>query len=198
VQAQELNSYLGKIIRITTTGKPAAGNPFANQSNAKPEIISYGHRNPEGLDIDPATGELWEAEFGPHGGDEINLIRPVRTMAGRSSLMVLSTPTTRSAKAFSKRQEWNSRCIIGILSSHKRHLFLQGNCHSEWKNNLFVACLSGQHVDRLIIRNNRVVGEERLLGDKNQRFRDVTYSNNVLYAITDDGDIYRIEPEAKR
>ena len=69
VQAQELNSYLGKIIRITTAGKAAAGNPFANQSNAKPEIISYGHRNPEGLDIDPLTGDLWEAEFGPHGGD---------------------------------------------------------------------------------------------------------------------------------
>src|SRR5579859_5850047 len=70
VQAQQLNSCLGKIIRITTTGKPAAGNPFASQANARPEIISYGHRNPEGLDIDPATGELWESEFGPHGGDE--------------------------------------------------------------------------------------------------------------------------------
>jgi len=70
--------------------------------------------------------------------------------------------------------------------------FYNGTGIPEWKNNLFVACLSGQHVDRLIIRNDRVVGEERLLADKKQRFRDVAYANNILYAITDDGDIYRI------
>ncbi len=83
VEAQDLGSYLGKIVRITTDGKPAAGNPFLNQSGAKPEIYSYGHRNPEGLDIDPVTGELWELEFGPRGGDEINVIRPGKNMAGR-------------------------------------------------------------------------------------------------------------------
>jgi glucose/arabinose dehydrogenase len=57
---------------------------------------------------------------------------------------------------------------------------------------LFIASLSGQHIDRLVIKNNKVTGEERLLADKNSRFRDVTYLNNMLYAITDDGDIYRI------
>ena len=76
VQAQQLNSYLGKIIKITTDGKPAPGNPFIKEAGDKPEIYSYGHRNPDGLDIDPATGELWESEFGPRGGDEINIIRP--------------------------------------------------------------------------------------------------------------------------
>ena len=70
--------------------------------------------------------------------------------------------------------------------------FYDGSGIPEWKNNLFVACLSGEHLDRLIIRNNKVVGEERLLTDKNQRIRDVAYSNDMLYAITDDGDIYRI------
>jgi glucose/arabinose dehydrogenase len=70
--------------------------------------------------------------------------------------------------------------------------FYRGSAIPEWKNNLFIACLSGQHVDRLVIRNNKVVGEERLLTDKHQRFRDVAYMNNELYAITDDGDIYRI------
>jgi glucose/arabinose dehydrogenase len=70
--------------------------------------------------------------------------------------------------------------------------FYKGSAIPEWKNNLFIACLSGQHIDRLVIKNNRIVGEERLLTDKSQRFRDVAYMDNVLYAISDDGDIYRI------
>ena len=75
IQAQKLDGGLGKVFRITTDGKPAAGNPFLNTKMAVPQIYSYGHRNPQGLDIHPATGDLWEVEFGPRGGDEINLIR---------------------------------------------------------------------------------------------------------------------------
>ena len=71
-------------------------------------------------------------------------------------------------------------------------VFYQGNGIPEWKNNLFVSSLSGLHLDRLVIKNNKVVGEERLLTDIRNRFRDVAYFNNMLYAITDDGDIYRI------
>ncbi len=70
--------------------------------------------------------------------------------------------------------------------------FYRGSAIPEWKDNLFIACLSGQHLDRVIIKNNKVVGEERLLTDKNQRIRDVAYMDNMLFAITDDGDIYRI------
>jgi glucose/arabinose dehydrogenase len=70
--------------------------------------------------------------------------------------------------------------------------FYKGDAIPEWKNNLFVSSLSAQHLDRLVIKDNKVVGEERLLTDKNQRIRDVTYLNNMLYAITDDGDVYRI------
>jgi glucose/arabinose dehydrogenase len=75
-QAQQLNSALGKIVHITTDGKPADGNPFLNTANARPEVYSYGHRNVQGLAFHPQTGDLWEAEIGPQGGDEINLIRP--------------------------------------------------------------------------------------------------------------------------
>ena len=75
-QAQQLNSANGKVLRITTDGKPAPGNPFANTPNARPEIYSYGHRNVQGLAFHPETGDLWENEFGPLGGDELNLIQP--------------------------------------------------------------------------------------------------------------------------
>jgi glucose/arabinose dehydrogenase len=196
VQAQELNSYLGKIIRITTTGKPAAGNPFANRPNARPEIYSYGHRNPEGLDIDPATGELWESEFGPHGGDEINLIRPGKNYGWPVITYGLEYSGEKVGEGIQQKTGMEQPVYYwDPVISPSGICFYNGTAIPEWKGNLFVAALSGQHVDRLIIKNNKVVGEERLLADKNQRFRDVAYSNNVLYAITDDGDIYRISKQ---
>jgi glucose/arabinose dehydrogenase len=196
VQAQELNSYLGKIIRITTAGKPAAGNPFANRPNARPEIYSYGHRNPEGLDIDPATGELWESEFGPHGGDEINLIRPGKNYGWPVITYGLEYSGEKVGEGIQQKAGMEQPVYYwDPVISPSGICFYNGTAIPEWKGNLFVAALSGQHVDRLIIKNNKVVGEERLLTDKNQRFRDVAYWNNVLYAITDDGDIYRISKQ---
>jgi glucose/arabinose dehydrogenase len=193
VQAQQLNSLLGKIVRITTDGKPAAGNPFINKQGARPEIFSYGHRNPDGLDINPATGELWESEFGPRGGDEINIIRagknygwPVITYGREYSGEQVGEGIQQKAGMEQPVYYWDpviSPCGI---------CFYKGNAIPEWKNNLFVSSLSGQHLDRLVIKNNKVVGEERLLSEKKNRIRDVTYLNNILYAITDDGDIYRI------
>lgn len=193
VQAQDLNSYLGKIIRITQTGKPAAGNPFAGQSNAKPEIFSYGHRNPDGLDINPATGELWESEFGPHGGDEINLIRPGKNYGWPVITYGLEYSGDKVGEGIQQKAGMEQPVYYwDPVVSPCGICFYNGTAIPEWKDNLFVACLSGQHVDRLIIKNNKVVGEERLLTDKHQRFRDITYLNNILYTITDDGDIYRI------
>lgn len=193
VQAQELNSDLGKIVRITTTGKPAAGNPFSGQSNAKPEVYSYGHRNPEGLDIDPATGDLWESEFGPHGGDEINLIRPGKNYGWPVITYGLEYSGDKVGEGIQQKAGMEQPVYYwDPVVSPSGICFYKGSAIPEWKDNLFVACLSGQHVDRLIIRNNRVVGEERLLTDKNQRFRDIAYLDGALYAITDDGDIYRI------
>ena len=196
VQAQQLNSYLGKIIKITPAGKPVAGGPFANQSGAKPEIISYGHRNPEGLDIDPVTGDLWEAEFGPHGGDEINLIRPGKNYGWPVITYGLEYSGDKVGDGIQQKAGMEQPVYYwDPVVSPSGICFYNGTAIPEWKNNLFVACLSGQHLDRLIIRNNKVVGEERLLTDKNQRIRDVTYSNQMLFAITDDGDIYRLSKQ---
>lgn len=193
VQAQQLNSLLGKIVKITTDGKPAAGNPFLNKQGVKPEIFSYGHRNPEGLDINPATGELWESEFGPRGGDEINIIRagknygwPVITYGREYSGDKVGEGIQQKAGMEQPVYYWDP------VISPSGICFYKGNAIPEWKNNLFIASLSGQHLDRLVIKNNKVVGEERLLTDINNRIRDVTYMNDMLYAITDNGDIYRI------
>ncbi|HTR28108.1 MAG TPA: PQQ-dependent sugar dehydrogenase [Puia sp.] len=193
VLAQDVNSYLGKIIRITTDGKPAAGNPFLNRSGAKPEVYSYGHRNPEGLEINPETGELWESEFGPRGGDEINIIRagknygwPVITYGIEYQGGPVGAGIQQQAGMEQPIYYWDP------VISPSGICFYRGNAIPEWKDNLFISCLSGQHLDRLVIKNNKVVGEERLMEDINTRIRDVTYMDEKLYAITDDGDIYRI------
>jgi len=192
-QAQKLNAGLGKVFKITTDGKPAPHNPFLNTAGVMPEIYSYGHRNPQGLDINPATGELWEAEFGPRGGDEINIVHagkdygwPVITYGLEYSGKKIGDAIQQKAGMEQPVYYWDP------VISPSGICFYSGNAIPEWKNNLFIASLSGQHLDRLVINNNKVIGEERLLVDKNSRFRDVTYLNNMLYAITDDGDIYRI------
>jgi len=194
MQAQELNSYLGKIVKLTSDGKPAPNTPFANDNNAEPGIYSLGHRNPEGLDINPVTGELWEAEFGPRGGDEINIIRPGKNYGWPVITYGIDYSGEKMGDGIQQKAGMEQPVYYwDPVVSPSGICFYKGNAIPEWKNNLFIACLSSQHLDRLIIKNNKVVGEERLLTDKNQRFRDVTYLDNALYAISDDGDIYRIE-----
>ncbi|HEX5151979.1 MAG TPA: PQQ-dependent sugar dehydrogenase [Parafilimonas sp.] len=192
-QAQLLGAGLGKIFKITPEGKPAPGNPFVNKAGAMPEIFAYGVRNPQGLDINPATGELWESEFGPRGGDEINIIRagknlgwPVITYGIEYSGGKVGDGIQQKSGLEQPVYYWDP------VISPSGICFYKGDAIPEWKNNLFVSALSGQHIDRLIIKNNKVVGEERLLADKNERFRDLAYTNEMLYAITDGGSMYRI------
>jgi glucose/arabinose dehydrogenase len=193
VQAQNLDSYLGKIIKITTDVKPASGNPFLKTQGAKPEIFSYGHRNPEGLDINPATGELWESEFGPRGGDEINIIRPGKNYGWPVITYGIEYSGEKVGNGIQQKAGMEQPIYYwDPVISPSGICFYGGNAIPEWKDNLFISALSGQHLDRLVIKNNKVVGEERLLVDKDNRIRDVTYFNDMLYAITDDGDIYRI------
>jgi len=192
-QAQKLEAGLGKIFKITTDGKPAPGNPFLNTPGAKPEIYSYGHRNPQGLDINPSTGELWEAEFGPRGGDEVNLIHPGNNYGWPIITYGIEYSGDKIGDAIQQKSGLQQPVYYwDPVISPSGICFYNGSAIPEWKNNLFIAALSGQHLDRLVIKNNKVVGEERLLTDKDDRFRDVAYANGMLYAITDDGTIYRI------
>lgn len=115
-QAQFLNSSLGKIIRITKDGKPAPGNPFKPGGDARPELYSYGHRNVQGLALNPATGDLWETEFGPVAEMNSTWFTREKIMDGLPLLMVLNTVVRKSAKVFNRKMEWNNPFIIGILS----------------------------------------------------------------------------------
>jgi aldose sugar dehydrogenase len=191
-QAQQLNSGLGKVIRITMDGKPAAGNPFSG--GARPELYSYGHRNVQGLAINPATGDLWEHEFGPRGGDELNLIRPGKNYGWPTITYGLEYSGKKVGDGIQQKQGLEQPVYYwDPVVSPSGMTFYTGNNMPEWKNNLFISCLSGQHIARLIIKNNKVVGEERLLQKESQRFRDITQGKDgALYAITDGGRLYRI------
>jgi len=193
VQAQKLEAGLGKVFKITTDGKPAPGNPFASQAGAMPAIYSYGHRNPQGLAIDPSTGELWEAEFGPRGGDEINLIKAGKDYGWPTITYGIEYSGQKVGAGIQQRAGMEQPVYYwDPVISPSGICFYPGNAIPEWTNNLFLASLSGMHIDRIILKDNKVVGEERLLADKKERFRDVTYLDNMLFAITDGGDIYKI------
>lgn len=193
-QAQHLNSGYGKIVRITTDGKPAAGNPFLNNSAAKPEIYSYGHRNPQGLAIHPVTGDLWESEMGPRGGDEINIIQAGRNYGWPAITYGIEYGGQKISGGATQKEGMEQPIYYwDPVLSPSGMIFYSSDQIPEWKNNLFICGLNSNHIARLVIENNKVTGEERLLADQKQRFRDITEGNDgALYAVTDDGRLYRI------
>ncbi len=193
-QSQDLMSALGKVIRITKDGKAAPGNPFENRSDARPELFSYGHRNVQGLAFNPVTGDLWETEFGPRGGDEVNIVKPGNNYGWPIITYGLEYSGETIGDVIQQKEGMEQPIYYyDPVISPSGITFYTGNEIPEWQNNLFIAALSGMHIARLVIENDKVVGEERLLADESQRFRDVTQGQDgALYAVTDQGRLYRI------
>lgn len=201
-EAQSLYSWAGKILRISTDGRPAPGNPFAGDETAenhtRAEIWSYGQRNPQGIALHPETGELWDAEHGPQGGDEVNLIKrganygwPLVAYGTNYDGTAINDGRTQLEGTEQPRYYWDPTIAPGGMT------FYSGDLVPEWKNNLFVAALAGQHLARLVVRGDMVVGEERLLQDQKQRIRDVKQGpDGALWVITDEaaGRLLRIAP----
>ncbi|HEY4538913.1 MAG TPA: PQQ-dependent sugar dehydrogenase [Faecalibacter sp.] len=190
--AQDLKSPLGKIIRITTDGKAAPGNPFASNKEALPEIYSLGHRSPQSLAFND-KGELWEIEHGPRGGDELNLIKPGKnygwpliTYGIEYAGGKISDGATKHEGLEQPNYYWDP--VIAPSGAE----FYSGSI-DEWKGNLFVGGMVKQALVRLVIEGNKVVGEEHLLLDQKDRIRDmVTGTDGHLYAVGDNGKLYRI------
>jgi len=193
VKAQDLDVAIGKILHLTRDGKPVPGGPFAGKAGALPEIYAYGLRSPEGMAWAP-NGELWEAEFGPRGGDEINLVRPGANYGWPVITYGIEYRGVKVGEGITQKEGmtqpvyyWNpSISPCGIM-------FYTGSMFPEWKDNLFVCALSGTHIARLVLKNDKVVAEEQLLKDKRERWRTlVTGKDGALYGITDNGNLYRI------
>jgi len=194
--SQKLDNGYGKVIHITAEGDPVPGNPFIGTEGALPEIYTYGHRNAQGLDIHPVTGELWLNEMGPRGGDELNLIKPglnygwpTITYGIEYSGEIVGEGITQMEGLEQPVYYWDP------VLSPSGMAFYSSNAIPEWQNNLFLAGMSSRHIARLVIEDNKVIGEERLLVDEGERFRDVGEgADGALYAVTDAGQLYRIGP----
>ncbi|WP_316797998.1 PQQ-dependent sugar dehydrogenase [Pedobacter frigidisoli] len=193
IQAQYLNSSLGKILHLTTDGKAVAGGPFAGKADARPEIYALGLRNPDGLAINPQTGDLWEAEFGPKGGDEVNIIKPGKNYGW--PILTYGTEYSGNKVGDGIQQKegmeqpvyyWNPSISPGCIA------FYNSSAIPEWKGNLFVGGLGGSHIIRLVIKDNKIVGEERLLEGKGERFRDMVEKDGSLFSVTDNGKLFKI------
>ncbi|WP_333663641.1 PQQ-dependent sugar dehydrogenase [Chishuiella changwenlii] len=196
--AQSTSAALGKIVRITTNGTAASGNPAFSGANALPELYSIGHRNIQGIALHPLTGDLWQSEHGPRGGDEINLVKPGKNYGWPTITYGIEYAGQPIGGGLTQQNGLEQPTYYWDPSiSPSGMTFYKGNRVPEWENNLFIGTLNGMHIVRLAIdKNNKVVGEERLLAGENQRFRDVTQGKDgALYAITDAGSLYKIDRE---
>ncbi len=187
--AQVLDTHLGKILRITTDGKPAPGNPYIGKAGALPEIWAIGFRSPEGLAFDPATGKLYETEHGPRGGDEFNEIKK----GGNYGWPLISHGIDYAGKVIgdgSSVKEGTEQPVYywSPSTAPSGLAFYQGALFPEWKDSVFVGMLNGRQLDRFKFVGGKVVQEEALLADMKERFRDVRVGpDGAVYVLTDSG-----------
>jgi glucose/arabinose dehydrogenase len=197
-QAQDLQSHLGKIVRLMDDGSIPQDNPFVNRSDALPEIWSYGHRNIQAAAIHPETGKLWEIEHGPRGGDEVNIPEPGKNYGWpvvSHGINYDGTPVGTGKKEGSGME--NPIYTWTPVIAPSGMLFYGGNAFPEWKGDLFVGGLAAESLVRLELEGGNIVAEERLLTDLGYRIRDVAEGlNGELVVITDhdNGRILKIAP----
>lgn len=193
---QNLKTHAGSILRLHTDGRVPSDNPFVPNKQAKAEIWSYGHRNPQGLHYDLENQRLWAVEHGPRGGDEINLIFPGKNYGW---------PTISYGKEY-----WGSQQVgegtkkKGMVQPKKYYtpsiapsgmLLYQGKKFPKWQGNLLIGALALRHLNRLVVKNAEIVHEERLLEDFAERIRDVRQGpEGYPWISTDTGKILRIRP----
>ncbi len=197
-KVQQLDNHLGKIIRINPDGSVPEDNPFVKQPGAMPEIWTLGHRNLQSAAFDE-QGRLWTVEHGPKGGDELNLIEKGKNYGWA---------------IVSYGEEYSGEPISGAVTQREGYeqpvyywdpviapsgaQFYTGDAFPAWRGSLFIGGLVTQRLARLVIKDNRVVGEEHLLTDRGQRIRDVRQGfDGALYVVTDqtNGELWRIVPK---
>lgn len=194
-KAQELNNHLGKVIRINRDGSTPSDNPFVGQKNKLEDIWSYGHRNLQGAFLHPETSELWTHEHGPKGGDEINI-----TKAGKNyGWPVITYGIGYMGEKIgigTKKKGMEQPLHYWVPSiAPSGMIYYTGDVFPEWKGNLFIGSLKYQYLNRVVIKNNKVVKEEKLLETYKERIRDVEQGpDGSIYVITDeyDGKLIRI------
>jgi glucose/arabinose dehydrogenase len=206
-RAQDVKEHGGKVVRLRDDGGVPPDNPFVGKTGYQPEIYTLGHRSPQGLAMNPATGALWENEHGPLGGDELNILSPGKNYGwplvtfGTDYDGTKISDETRRADLESPFVYWVPSIAISGLT------FYTGDRFPQWKGNVFVgAMFAGRsrgtgHVQRIVINEaGRPINREPLLAELRQRIRDVRQGpDGLLYLLTDedDGMVLRLEPGAQ-
>ncbi|MEA2890380.1 MAG: aldose sugar dehydrogenase [Bradyrhizobium sp.] len=196
-EAQNLGNHLGKLIRIAPDGSAPKDNPFVGRADAKPEIWSYGHRNAQGLAVNPATGDLWEIEHGPRGGDEVNIIGKGKNYGWPVVGYGIDYNGGRIHESTARpgMEQPIKYWVPSIAPSGM--LFYTAELFPKWRGSLFTGALSGRMLVRLSLDGNTITGEERLLQNLNERIRDVRQGpDGALWLLTDSsaGRILRVSP----
>ena len=194
-EAQNKASDFGKIVRITDTGAPAPGNPFAGEAGARAEIYTLGHRNVQGIARDPASGTIYAVEHGPKGGDEVNVLRP----GANYGWPVITYGVDYSGLPISMRSEadgmeqplvyWVPSIAPGGMA------FYDGAMFPAWRGDLLVPALAGQHLRRVDLEGGTVQGQESLLAEREERYRQVIIApDGALLLLTDapEGKVLRV------
>ena len=208
VHAQDLSRGNGKVVRITTDGAPAPGNPKFSAANAQAGIWSYGHRNPQGAALHPGTGELWVSEHGPQGGDEINRVEagknygwPVISYGQEYGLSIQVGEGTTKAGMEQPVSYWLTRDgspFSGLIKSSiapSGLIFYTGDKFPEYRGHLFSGALAGTALWRIVLAadGKSEIFRERLLANLGERIRDVRQGpDGWLYLLTDSGKLLRV------
>ncbi len=196
-QAQELDSQFGKTLRINPDGTVPADNPFRAQGTIPAKVWTYGHRNPQGLAVDPATGTVWLHEHGPRGGDEVNRIEPGRNYSWPAATFGIDysgariSPYTELEGMEAPVRYWDPSIAPSGLAVYR------GSAFPEWQGNLFVGALKNRDVRRLVLEGGEVVHEEIMFAEIGERIRDVRAGpDGYLYLLTDSqsGRLVRVRP----
>ena len=189
--AQDLDKLQGKVVRILPDGEVPKDNPFVGKDNVRPEIWSFGHRNQQGAALNPWTGKLWTHEHGPRGGDEINIPEPgknygwpIATHGINYSLLPIPEAKGKHVDGMvDPHHVWEKSPGISGMA------FYDSSTFKAWDHNLFIGALATQELIRLQLKGDKVVHEERLLGDLKARIRDVRVGpDGYIYVLTDDKD----------
>lgn len=198
MQAQNLGSDFGKIVRINRDGSIPKDNPFIGKAGARPEIWSYGHRNILSASLD-AKGRLWELEHGPKGGDELNLVGkgkdygwPTISYGEEYSGKPLGASLTQATGMEQPVYYWDP------VIAPSGMVIASGKLFPEWRGNVLTGGLSSMALVRLVMKDDKVVGEERLLTGRKERIRDVVEApDGAIWLLTDDanGKLLRVVPE---
>ena len=203
MQAQKMDSLLGKIVRLNADGSIPKDNPFVGKEGVRPEIWSFGHRNVQAAMLNPATGELWEVEHGTRGGDEVNISRKGKDYGWPTiayGIEYQGPPITGGIQQKDGMEQpvyyWDPNIAPSGM------IFYTGKLFPAWQNSVFVGGLGSLNLVRLSVKGDRVVGEERLLQDlqpARERLRDVRQGpDGAIYLLTDNakGRILKLVPKS--